>query len=169
MDSVISLIVISLFIIILYGWSSNFYDKHKYNKKLYMLYNTNKDAPRVYDTSKHGSGSRYGSKSDDIPPSKLTCDNNPCENNGSCVPGEYTVDGVEMQYKCICHTSSGVDSDGIPYSGRSYSGYNCEFINDESDGVGVKLLENIDELVTPVIFKKEPMFKLGKNQWNNYL
>ena len=44
MDSVISLVVIALFIIILYGWS-----KHKYNKKLYMLYKTYNGAPRIDD------------------------------------------------------------------------------------------------------------------------
>jgi hypothetical protein len=36
MNSVISLLAISLFIVIVYSWSSMFYDKHKYNKKLYM-------------------------------------------------------------------------------------------------------------------------------------
>tara|TARA_Y100000593_G_scaffold93162_1_gene187051 strand:+ start:247 stop:750 length:504 start_codon:yes stop_codon:yes gene_type:complete len=167
MDSIISLVVIALFIIILYGWSSNFYDKHKYNKKLYMLYKTYNGASQINDGSKDGS--KDGSDSDDIPPSELTCDNNPCKNGGTCVSGSYTLDGVEMQYRCVCHSSSGVDSNGKPYSGRSYSGYNCEFINDDSEGVGVKLLENIDELVAPVIFEKEPMFKIEKNQWNNYL
>ena len=150
MDSVISLVVIALFIIILYGWS-----KHKYNKKLYMLYKTYNGAPRIYDDD---------DDDDDIPPSELTCDDKPCKNGGTCVSGSYTFDGVEMQYRCVCHTSSGIDSNGIPYSGRSYSGYNCEFINDESKGVRV----NIDES-TNIIFEKEPMFKLGKNQWNNYL
>ena len=60
-----------------------------------------------------------------------------------------------MQYRCNCK--------------KGYSGYNCDFNNNISKGVGVKLLENIDELVTPIIFDKVPMFELGNNTWNNYL
>ena len=163
MDSVISLIVIILFIVILYGWSSNFYDKHKYHKKLYMLYKKYDGAPLIRDSrsgsrsdsrSDSRSGSRSDSRSDDKPPTELKCDNNPCK-HGECVPEKTIVDGEEMQYRCNCNVG--------------YSGYNCDFKDDKSKGVSVKLLEHMDELVTPVIFEKEPMFKLEKNQWNNYL
>ena len=152
MDSVISLIVITLFIIILYGWSSNFYHKHKYHKKLYMSYQTYYGAPPISDVGT--SGSRSGSGSDDKPPTELKCDDNPCK-HGECVPEKTIVDGEEMQYRCNCNVG--------------YSGYNCDFEDNKSKGVAVKLLEHMDELVTPVIFEKEPMFTLEKNQWNNYL
>ena len=153
MNSVISLIAIALFFIIVYGWAINFHNKFKYHKKLYMSYETNYGADSIYGG---GESSKYGSKSSkyggEKTPSELKCEEkpNPCGPNGKCVPEVTKVDGVEKLYYCKCNTG--------------YSGYNCNFKDDESEGVRVNIEES-----TSIIFDKESMFKLGNNTWNNYL
>ena len=164
MDSVVNLLAISLFIVIVYSWSSNFHHKHKHHKKLYLLYKSkyNKQNNKIDDSE----GFVVGGQENEDPCSN---ENNPCKNSSKCIRGKNIVDGVEYDYSCECISSSGVDSDGIPYSGRSYSGYNCQFVNDELPGVGVKLLDNLDEIVMPIVYEKEAMFERGTNEWNDYL
>ena len=170
MDSIIFLLAISLFFAIVYGFACNFY--YKYNKKLYMRYKSN-----VVDVEEESTGAMVGegfavAGVDDSNKSKekITCADKPCKHGGKCISGKNIVDGVKMLYKCNCVPQSGVDkTTGESYSNRTFSGYNCEIQDDLSKGVGVKLLDNIDKLVPQIIFEKKPMFKLGKNQWNNYL
>ena len=56
---------------------------------------------------------------------------------------------------------------------KKYSGYNCEHKQGDpsspGSGVGVKLLENIDKLTSPILKIKKPIFGKGSNTWNNYL
>ena len=80
---------------------------------------------------------------------KISCKNKPCKNDGECIPDEI------YGYSCNCKSG--------------YSGDNCEFKDDKSKGVGVKLKENI-ELLKPIQNSKiVSMFKRDKNQWNDYI
>ena len=171
MNSVISLIVITLFIIIVYGFASVFYDKHKYHKKLYMLYipkydkdgydryGYNEDGYDRNGNFKYSKKSKKYRKDDDRKPWELSCSDVPCKHKGTCISGSYTFNGKPYDYKCNCK--------------NKYSGYNCEHKRGDpsspGSGVGVKLLENIDKLTSPIMMKKEPLYDLGNNTWNNYL
>jgi len=173
MDSVISLIVITLFSIIVYGFASVFYDKHKYHKKLYMMYNPKYDEngydengydENGYDNDgKYRKGynkdGKYDKDNDDKKSWELSCSDVPCKHKGTCISGSYTFNGKPYDYKCNCK--------------NKYSGYNCEHNKGDpsspGSGVGVKLLENIDKLTSPIMMKKEPLYDLGNNTWNNYL
>ena len=197
MDSVISLIVITLFIIIVYGFASIFYDKHKYHKKLYMMYNPKYDE-NGYDKDRYDENEydKYGynrkgynkngydkngydndgysrngynkdgkykkdkdRKNDDKKSWELSCSDAPCKHKGTCVIGSNTFNGKTYNYSCNCK--------------NKYLGYNCEHKKGDpsspGSGVGVKLLENIDKLTSPIMMKKEPLYGLGNNTWNNYL
>lgn len=154
MDSIINIVAIFLFIVIVYAWASNFHHTHKHHKKIYTLEEPLDDIEGFVVGGQNNTNA---------------CNPNPCKNNGSCVLGKNIVDGITYDYSCKCNVSSGIDSNGVAFSGRSYSGYNCEYVNDESLGVGVKLLDNIDEIKMPITYEKEAMFEQGNNTWNDYL
>ena len=75
----------------------------------------------------------------------------------------------EYDYTCECKTISGVDSSGKRFSGRSFSGKNCDVQDDMAEGARVELLKNIGEIIPLMEYKRVALFKMGNNQWNDYL
>ena len=143
MESVVSLIIISAFLFIVFGYAMYLQDKHIKRKKLYMLY------------KKEGFVVGGENKTESVTKSKIKCSDNPCKNDGKCTEAKLIYDNKIMNYKCKCR--------------KQYTGYNCEFRNDSSNGVSVDLLgKDVNFPVIPII-KKIYMFDKGENTWNNYL
>ncbi len=143
MESVISLIIISAFFYIVFGYASYIQDINR--KKLYMLYKDKKEGFIV-------GGEKQTEKNTQ---SNIKCSDNPCKNNGKCIEATVDYDKTTMNYKCECK--------------KQYSGYNCEFKNDSAKGVRVNLLEKDMNQPTIPVIKKIYMFDKGDNTWNNYL
>jgi len=146
MKSVLSLLVISLFAIIVYGWSLSFFENHREKPiKLYI------------PTKKLIDGFAVGGQE------RITCDNSPCKNNSECIKVEegYDFNGKTYYYRCECNDDK-------------TSGINCEHKDGDTSspgsGVGVKLLDHLDELIPVVQFDQVPMYPHMKSKsWNDYL
>jgi len=148
MNSVLSLLIISIFSIIVYGWSLNLFGKHRDKpKKLYIKYDESLDRGNDRDDGEVGGdeGPKYDKDGNII----LKCSENPCKNNSIC------SDDKDYGHTCECKPG--------------YSGRDCGFKDSESKGVGVNLLDNIDSLIPPVIQELKAMFPSEKNNWNSYL
>ena len=119
--------------------ASNFHHTHKHHKKVYKL----KSEYQKYNTTSsfNNTSSSYNNTS--------SSDNN-----------------TSSSYN---NTSSSDNNTSSSYNNTSSSDNNSKFIDDESLGVGVKLLDNLDEINMPIIYEKEAMFEQGNNTWNDYL
>tara|TARA_B100001094_G_C18163850_1_gene790884 strand:- start:502 stop:942 length:441 start_codon:yes stop_codon:yes gene_type:complete len=146
MESIIGLIFLTLFVILIYNYSLYYFKYHKDTKKQYISYKNNKERFTV------------GGFVADI--DKSNCDSHQCQNNSSCVP-------TDTGYECRCNASSGVDPDGTPFSGRTFSGTFCEFQNDKS--VGVRVILDDSEMVPQIVYTRKPMFDTQNFQWNDFI
>lgn len=146
MESVINLIFLTLFVILIYNYSLYYFKYHKDVKKQYISYKNNKE------------GFTVGGFIADIDQSN--CDEHQCQNNSNCV-------ATDTGYECQCVSASGIDSDGIPFSGRTFSGTFCEFQNDESTGVQVILDDS--EMKPQIVYTRKPMFDTQNFQWNDFI
>ena len=180
MKSVLSLLIISIFAIIVYGWSLNFFDKHRDKpKKLYISSKIsdkhskhNRYSRRNDNSSKHNRYSRYGDNSsrygdndsrygdDDsrYGERQIEYDSDgkiiTCEDN-PCGEFGNCNDDKDYGYYCECN--------------QGYSGDKCEFNDDDSLGVRVEILERDNQLLPPIIFDLDVIDKPKSNQWNSYL
>ena len=148
MESVVSLIIISAFLFIVFGYAMYLQDNHIKRKKLYMLYKNKKEGFIV-------GGQEKTKQSKQNKQSNVKCSDNPCKNGSKCIEDKVKYDKTTMNYRCECK--------------KGYSGYNCEFRNEASKGVRVDLLKKDVNLAVIPIIKKIYMFDRGKNTWNNYL
>ena len=146
MKSVVNILFLSLFVILFYNYSLYYFKYHKDVKKHYISYKNYKERFTV------------GGIVADVDQSN--CDNHQCQNNSKCI-------ATETGYNCECISSSGVDSDGTPFSGRSFSGTYCEFQNDESLGVGVIL--EYDKMKSQMVYTRKPMYDTQMYQDNDFI
>ena len=151
MESIFKFIIFLLLLLLIYHWCLYYYKNNHYTKKIYKSISTS-------NIEKFSVG---GTKTD----KESYCTENPdvCKNGGKC------IDDDEYDYTCECKTISGVDSSGKRFSGRSFSGKNCDVQDDMAEGARVELLKNIGEIIPLMEYKRVALFKMGNNQWNDYL
>ena len=146
MESVINLLFLILFVILIYNYSLYYFKYHKDVKKQYISYKKEKD------------GFKVGGYIPDI--DQTNCDNHQCENNSSCIP-------TDTGYECQCNPISGIDPDGTPFSGRTFSGTYCEFQNDLSKGTRVILDDS--KMKPQIVYTRKPMYDTQNFQWNDFI
>tara|TARA_B100000287_G_C20246201_1_gene628163 strand:- start:100 stop:582 length:483 start_codon:yes stop_codon:yes gene_type:complete len=160
MENIIKLFFLILFVIIVYNYSLYYFKYHKDTKKYYISYSNKKDVQHKRDSSDGGRGSDGGREKRISQIINNNCDEHECKNGSKCIE-------TDTGYECLCVSKSGIDPDGTPFSGRTFSGRHCEFQNDQSQGVRVEF--NIRQMRPPIVYNREPLFDTEDFQWNDFI
>ena len=171
MESIIGLIFLTLFVILIYNYSLYYFKYHKDIKKYYISYSNKKDRSddgrgsdgrHKSDGGDRSDGGR-GSDNDKERKSQIinnNCEKNQCKNKSTCIP-------TETGYECQCVSASGINPDGTPFSGRTFSGTFCEFENDKS--LGVRVILDDEKMVPQIVYTRKPMFDTQSFQFNDFI
>ena len=155
MNNVINLFFIILFVILIYNYSLYYFKYHKDKKKVYLSYDVKENTKSSKPQSKPQSTSKPQSQ-----PTNNNCNHNNCKNQSECIT-------TDTGYYCKCVSTSGVESDGTPFSGRTFSGKHCEFQNDSSLGVGV--IFDTGNMMSQIVYDRKPLFTTENFQWNDFV
>jgi hypothetical protein len=189
MENIIKLFFLILFVIIVYNYSLYYFKYHKDTKKYYISYSNKKDRSDDgrgsdgrhksdgVDRNDDGRGSDGRHKSDGVDRNddgrgsdndkerksqiiNNNCDEHECKNGSKCIE-------TDTGYECLCVSKSGIDPDGTPFSGRTFSGRYCEFQNDQSPGANVEF--NIRQMRPQIVYTRKPLFNTEDFQWNDFI
>ena len=180
MENIINLFFLILFVILVYNYSLYYFKYHKDKTKQYISYDTtfnkggnnrknnsgnnrkNNRKNKSGDNSGNNRKNKSGNSIDEKDKSKLNdnCDHDKCKNNSECI-------STDTGYYCQCVPTSGIDPDGTPFTGRTFSGRHCEFQNDQSLGVNVEF--DIGQMKPQVVFERKPLFNTENFQFNDFI